>query len=182
MNKKTIAFSFILIVGITGLLFWFFSKVSHEILLGLFAGLVPSLVILHIQNRKNQVEHHNWLLRNKEAFLTEIVDIFISPLHDEKGSEKAKNDKILKRLNRFLPALFVWGSPSIFRAWSELIQSTDPDSLEDSIKKYERFFRAIRKELGYDDSSLAPGEVSAILLKLEDKQKALDACKDEIYK
>ena len=50
------------------------------------------------------------------------------------------------------------------------------------IKAGERFLRAIRKELGHNDSSMSPGEVLATMLKPEDKQAALDACKGEVSK
>ena len=181
MSKQMII-GFVGLIGIIGFLiflFWFFTP---EVLLAFMAGATPSAILLYLQNRKEEKEYSNWLLRNKEACLAEIVDIFISSLHDTKGSEEEKGKRVLQRIKRLQPALFVWGSPSILRAWDEIQErSTAGDSLENSIRKGERFFRTIRKELGHDDSSLKPGEVWATLLKPEEKQKALDACKDEVY-
>ncbi|MDD9868773.1 MAG: hypothetical protein OXU50_02600 [Gammaproteobacteria bacterium] len=185
MNKDTIIsfVTFLIIVAIVGSLFWFFSSVPHEILVGIFVGLVPSGILWHLQIRKEKREHRNWLLRNKEAYLTELVDILISSLHDEKGSEEEKVLKIRNKLKHFLPALLVWGTPPMLRAWNDLQNSRAKggESEEDFIKGGERFFRTIRKELGHDDSALKPGELWATLIRSEEKQKVLDACKDEVY-
>lgn len=181
MNRQMII-GLVGLIGIIGFiifLFWFFTP---EVLLAFIAGASPSVILLYLQNRKEEKEHRNWLLRNKEAFLAEIADIFVSSLHDTKNSKEEKGKRVLQRIKHLQPALFVWGSPSILRAWNEIQErSTAGDSLEDATRKGERFFRTIRKELGHDDSSLKPGEVWATLLKPEDKQKALDACKGEVY-
>ncbi len=180
--KKQFFISSIVFVGFIFFLFWFFSKVSHEILLGLFAGLTPSGVLWYLQNRKDEKEHHNWLLRNKEAYLTEMVDVFISLLHDKKSSAEKKAEKLEKRLLRLQPALFVWGTPVVIHAWNQMqLNIKDSNDLDNVIRNGERFFRSIRKELGHDDSLLKPGELWAALLRPGDKQRALDACKGETY-
>ena len=181
MNKHLII-GFVGLIGIISFiifLFWFFTP---EVLLAFIAGATPSVILLYLQNRKEEKEHHNWLLRNKEACLAEIADIFVSSIYDERSSEQERNKKVLERLKRLKPALFVWGSPSILRAWNEMQEMSAVDeSLENGIRRGEKFFRTIRKELGHDDSSLEPGELWASLLKAEEKQKALDACKGEVY-
>lgn len=181
MNKHLII-GFVGLIGIISFiifLFWFFTP---EVLLAFIAGATPSVILLYLQNRKEEKEHHNWLLRNKEACLAEIVDIFISSLHDTKGREEEKAKRVIQRIKSLQPALFVWGSPSIICAWNEMQEKFSAGgSIENATRTGERFFRAIRKELGHDDTSLKPGELWATLLKPGEKQKALDACKGEIY-
>ena len=167
------------IIGFMAFLFWFFSP---EVLLAFIAGAAPSIVLLYLQNRKEKKEHHKWLLRNKEACLAEIVDIFIFLTDDQQSSDEQKNKILLQRIKRLRPALFVWGTPQVLRAWDELQEiSSDDDSLENITRRGEKFFRTIRKALGHDDSSLNPGELWATLLKPEEKLIALDACKNEVY-
>ena len=160
-------------------LFWFFTS---EVLLAFIAGASPTVVLVYLQNRKENKEHRNWLLRNKKACLAEIVDIFMSLLQDKESNEKRKSAKLFQRIQYLQPALLVWGSPSTLRAWNEMQEiSSDGDS-ENAIRRAEKFFRVIRKELGHSDSSLKPGEVLATILKPEEKKKALDVCKGEVYK
>ena len=157
-----------------------FSNVSHEILLGLFVGLTPSVILWYSQKNKEEKEHKNWLLRNKEAFLIDFMDIFISLSQDKTSNAKQKEEIVLKRMHHIQLALLVWGSSAMFRAYEELLKATGED-FASKTRSGERFFRIIRNELGHDDSALAPGAVWAHLLKSENKQQALDACKGEIY-
>lgn len=167
---------------ILGFLALLIRLLSTEVLLAFIAGAMPSVVLLYLQNRKEKKDDYNWLLRNKEACLAEIVDIFISLANDQQSSEEQKNKLLLQRVKRLQPALFVWGSPQVLRAWNELQEiPSDGETLENTIRRGEKFFRAIRKALGHDDSFLKPGELWATLLKSEEKQTALDACKNEVY-
>ena len=178
--KKQIFFGFLFLAFVLGVPFWFFSNVSHEILLGLFVGLTPSVILWYSQKNKEEKEHKNWLLRNKEAFLIDFMDIFISLSQDKTSNAKQKEEIVLKRMHHIQLALLVWGSSAMFRAYEELLKATGED-FASKTRSGERFFRIIRNELGHDDSALAPGAVWAHLLKSEDKQQALDACKGEIY-
>ena len=181
--KKDIFLGIVSLLVIIVLIWLLFSTVSQEILLGLFVGLTPSIVLYYLHIRKEERDRHDWLLRNKNAYLTEIVDILVSSGYNKEGSEEKKTATLLKRFEHLRPALLVWGAPSVLHAWNELQQiSHDTDSVESIIRKSERFFRVIRKELKHDDSKLAPGMVWATLLKPEEKQKSLDACKGEVYK
>ena len=181
MNTKRFIRLVVVLTGIA-LLFWFFSNVSHEILIGMFAGLMPSGILWHLQIRKEEKEERDWLLRNKEAFLAEIVDTLTSALHDKKNSEEKKGEIMLKRLERLQPALLIWGKPYVFYAWNDMQKNShSTESMESKIKNGERLMRAIRKQLKHDDTSLKPGMVWATLLNTGDKQIALDACKGEVY-
>ena len=179
-KKESVTGFLILAILIFGVVF-LLKNISSDIWVGLMA-LLSSGVLVYLQKRKEEREHRNWLLRNKEAYLTDIVDLLISSIQDKESSEKVKQAKLLKRLKHLKPALMLWGSPSFIRAWDLMQQMPTGVDSETAIATGEKFFRAIRKELEHDDSSLKPGEISAtILLKHEDKQIALDACKNEVY-
>lgn len=145
-----------------------------ETLLALFAGLVPSVIYLILSIRKEKQERANWILRDKTAYLIELVSMFDSFVHS-KEKDETRRDKLLKKLNYFRPALIIWGSPSVIKLWNELTNiSKNP---MDGIRKAEALFREIRKELNcHDDSQLKPGELMAILVK--EKDKMYEAFKD----
>ena len=170
---------FVVLVGIIVFLFWYFTPGN---LSAYIAGLMPSVVLWYSQIRKEKSEHHDWLLRNKEACLAEIVDIFISQLQDKESSERAKNAKLLERIKYLQSGLFVWGSPTILHAWNEMQEtSVEGISVEEATRRGEKLFRIIRKELGHDDSSLKPGGLWATMLKPEEKEMAFEACRGEVY-
>lgn len=155
-----------------------FRYFQPETLLALIVGLMPSIIFLWTQKNKEKREHANWVLRNREAYLLELVRIFTLFLIN-KGSDESKQKKLMKQMEAFRPGLLVWGSPSVLELWNDLLEvSKNP---ADGIKKGERMLRTIRKELGQDDSSLTPGAIMATLIKAEERQQVYEVCKGEIY-
>ena len=181
MKKQMIADIFVLAL-LAAFLYFLFQYFTPEVLLAFIAGLTPTVVLLYLQNRKEKRDHHNWLLRSKEACFVEIFNIFISLAHAAEEDTEERNKKLRARLMPLQTAILAWGSPSFLLAWTEMQKLSADDSMENTIRKGERFYRAIRKELGHDDSSLAPGQVWGVLLTPDDRQEALDVCKGEVYK
>ena len=149
-----------------------------ETLLAFFAGSVPTLIYWFALRRKEKQERENWILRDKKAYLIELVSMYDSFIQS-KGSDEVKQRQLLKRFKSFRPALLIWGSPSVIKLWNEL-SDISSDSTE-GIRRAEKLFRAIRKELGHKDSQLPPGEIVATLIISEDKEKVREACQDEKY-
>lgn len=149
-----------------------------ETLLAFFAGSLPSLIYWSAQKRKERRERENWILRDKYAYLIELVSMYDSFIQS-KGSDEAKQRQLLKRFKSFRPALLIWGSPSVIKMWNEL-PNISSDSTE-GIRQAEKLFRTIRKELDHDDSQLPPGEIVATLIIPEEKERVREACQDEEY-
>lgn len=160
-------------------IYWVFRAVDFGFLQGLFVGLVPSVVTWILQRQSIKHEHQRWLMSDKKAYLVEVVHIFSSMLADKRKKKTTNMEELVKKFESLRPALVVWGAPPTIRAWEE-IQKT-PDNLDEMHRKLERFFRAIRKEAGCDDSGLEPGEVTCIFLREEEKSAVLNACKGETY-
>lgn len=170
---------FVIALGLLGLgVSFILNYFQPETLLALIVGLMPSIIYMWTQRNSKKREHANWILRNKQAHLLELVSMFNSFLID-KSSDESKQRKFAKKLESFRPGLLIWGPPAVIELWNDLIDKTG-DSAE-SIKKGERMLRIIRKELGHDDSSLTPGAIMATLIKAEDKQQVYEVCKGETY-
>ncbi len=166
------------IVILLGLICYLFID-NSQLLLGLIAGLIPSIITILMQRQNQERERQNWLLRNKDAFLIEIIEIFVSQTDPER---KMTNKEMAKRIKNMRPAMIAHGSGDTLEAWAEMTSSsTENMSMEEITKRGERFFRAIRKDLGRDDSNTLPGAVSATLITEEEKQAIFDACKGEKY-
>lgn len=172
---------FAVFLVIAALVVWFFIATELDILLGVLVGLVPSAILLYQERQKAKREDRNWLLRNKEACLIEMVDAIISGISDKKGTKEERAARMVERLQMLRSPLLIWGSPSFISAWNQFQRTSHGGDPSEIFKASERLFRAIRKELEHDDSDLVPGEVLATILRLEDKGIALDACRGENY-
>ena len=153
-----------------------FNYLRPETFIALLAGLLPTIIFWKLQIRREKNEHHNWVLRNKEAYLIELVDTLSKTLNS-KEDEAKKEKKIFTSLRSFTPALIVWGSPAILTAWNELGRNASKDT-NTGIRKAEQLLRTIRNELGHDDSNLRKGEVMSIFIKGDEKDKIIEVCKD----
>ena len=98
----------------------------------------------------------------------------------KREDKQVSTESIIKKLDYLRPALITWGLPSTIKRWNEL-ENFSSDDIQSNFRNAERFFRAIRKKAGCDDSELEPGGLLSILIRKEDKQMALDTCKGEIY-
>lgn len=178
MSKNwNVAIGSALILGFFLFMYWLISS-NANLAIGLIAGLMPSFITIWQYKQQVEREHKNWLMRNREACLVETIDIFISLVRENKEySEK----KLEQRVKRLLPALFAHASAPTLKAWEKMKEISPHTNQRDIIRKGERFFRAIRKDLGHDDSELRAGALYGTLLDADGKQQALKACKGETY-
>ncbi len=176
-SKKSIALGLLIIAGLV-LLFWYLLSNNFNLFAGLMAGLTPSMITIYLQRENQEQEHRNWLLRDKNAFLVDIMDIFTSISNSDR---KMTQKKLLERIKSIQPALLAHASSKVLKAWDDVKNVEKYGDVERGIRNGERFFRVIRKDLGHDDSDLLPGAIMATIIIAEDKQEAFDACKGEKY-
>lgn len=178
MIKDTAKSSIIVLVTVVvfvGVMWWIFSNVPYQSLFAYLTGLTPTFFLMYSENKRAERERKNWLMRDKDAYLIEFMDSFIH-LVQKKG-----HADIEAKLRDIQPAVLAWGSPTMLKEWSKLSEASDPQDESSSNKKLERLLRAVRYDLGCDDSSLEPGEVLATIMKSGEKEKVLADCKGEIY-
>ena len=66
----------------------------------------------------------------------------------------------------------MWGGPEFIEAWNHYELKVDENlSSEGHILEMEKVLRAVRKDLGHNDSTLEFGNLSALLLVAKDKKK-----------
>ena len=178
----------------------FFDLISenHQLFIGLTAGLIPTVITLYTQKKIRETERRNWLLRNREAFLIELVDILVGRMLKSKTQPLTiriftwifdcilyclflKTNSLLVRFADIKSPLVTYGSARSIRLWNEISSNKDNSDSSRIIRSGEKFLRSIRKDLGIKDHKLQPGELWATLLLSKDRQQALDACKGERY-
>ena len=165
------------IVGIIGLVYFLFTS-KQDLFIGLLAGLVPTAVTIWQYRKQTKREHEQWLLRNRDAFMIEIINIFVSMLdRKDKTDSEQEQKELLERIRALRPALLAHAPASTLRAYTALQDLSGKNTMREG----ERFFRAIRKDLGHDDSKLKPGEVWGTLLDKEGREEILRSCRGERY-
>ena len=116
--------------------------------------------------------------RNKRAELCEEPVMETFDLLDKMlaSGGNVSEREILKRVKRIRKLLVVKADADLLVAWEQFVQTTSANRSEiDVIRAGENFFRALRKSIGHDDSTLRFGFLTAIYLKAEDKHKAMTA-------
>ena len=173
----------ILLVGWLG--WYLFVYANHWRILAFvaLATLIFTIVTYRIDKKnerddKNR-EHKEWILRNKEAFLIEIIDIIIEASNDETDDDEVSDDMV-KRVKLLHPAFFAHGKKDFLDAWYNFQIAPKDDSSKTFIES-ERLLRAIRKELGHDDSKIPPGHILMSIIKIGEREELLEHFKDVKY-
>lgn len=138
-------------------------------LIGIFGALSVGGVA-HYQTKKREIVARHF--ENKREGYTHVINLIFDIIRSVKKGEELGEDNILKKIIPFKKALIVWGSPEIIEAWNrfEQISEKDPSS-EMMFEEMENILRAIRKDLGHDDSQLTFGSITKLLIIAEDKEK-----------
>ena len=150
--------------------------VSGDLIVGLLIGLLPLIISLYQQEKKEEKERRNRLLADKNACVVEMVYMCVSLA---KGDQQNILQKMEKQYRDIQPAIISWGSPKVLKAWMEFQTPSNPP--EEVHIKFDKFLRATRNQLGVSNSGLRPGEVLSAIVRTEERQKILDACKDAVY-
>ena len=84
-------------------------------------------------------------------------------------------DKLEKGMLDFKKELMVWGNHEVLQAYRIYEESaSDKSSSVDILLTTDELLRAIRKDLGHDDSQLKSGELIAMLIIERDREKLID--------
>ncbi|MDA8003190.1 MAG: hypothetical protein MPL62_18045 [Alphaproteobacteria bacterium] len=150
---------------------------NPEILIALVIGLLPSAIVLHVQNRTEKRERHKWLLEKRATVLAGLISAFGKMFKAGRFSttlaeRQQKTLEIQQVLMDNKSDVIAWAPISVIRAWKEMeaftfdggaLNATNK-SLMETIESLDKVFRVIRKELDHDDSSLKKGELVGVFL------------------
>jgi len=176
---KALGYFFVLaIIGFGGWLFWVFitsiSAADDSIkagLIGLF-GALSAAIFAHYQTKKREIESRHFV-HKREGYMHMIdllFDSILSIKNDKEMDDKIMTDKMMS----FKKALIVWGSPEIIDIWNQFEINSQGIASEKMVEELEKVLRAIRKDLGHDDSQLGFGNLWGLMLVPEDKKILLE--------
>lgn len=140
-------------------------------LIGLF-GMLTAALITHYQTKKREINARHF--GDKRTGYMHMIDLLFDLIIAVKKGEELSEDKLLDKIMPFKKALIVWGSPQVIDAWNHFeLESESGLAPEQMLREMESILRAIRKDLGHDDSTLKFGSLWALMLVAKDKKMAL---------
>ena len=168
----------ILVLGIVGFLLWIFAWSLLEAdaniksgVIGLVSVIIVALVT-HYQTKKREISARHFSAK-REGYM-KFIDLFFDMARSVKNNRSTSEKEMIQQMMQFKKALIVWGGQEIIEAWNSFEANVqDGQSTEKMMWTLENILKAIRKDLGHDDSTLPSGSLIALLLVTEDKRKIL---------
>ena len=178
MNKILRFVVAIALLAFAGWLGWLFIDNVHQAdasikagLIGLF-GMLSAALVTHYQTKKREINARHFA--DKREGYMHMIDLLFDLIMSVKKGEELSEEVMLKKIMPFKKALIVWGGPQIIEAWNQFEMKSDNGlSPKEMIQEMEKILRAIRKDLGHDDSMLKFGSLWGLMLVAKDKKMAL---------
>ena len=141
-----------------------------------FIGVIAVALYTHYQTKKREISARHF--SDKREGYVKFVDLFFDLTQSAKTNSKMPQKELVEKLLRFKKALIIWGGPEILGLWNSFeANANDKQSPDEMMRVFEDILRAIRRDLGHDDSALPHGSLVALILVAEDKNVILDKIK-----
>lgn len=141
---------------------------------GSFATALGAIVAVVIQRSREKRQELEQSHREK---LAPIYEELLDNMRDFESREEAENEAFFKRLQT---KLLLYGPTPVIQewlAWRRLGETlTEPNIT--LVLTWERVLRAIRKDLGHDDTDLQPGDLLRVFVNDLDDALATDAASE----
>ena len=148
---------------------------------GIAAAVIGAVAVMvggiwsHYSSRRREINSRHFI-EKKNAYMR-LVDLIFDLFKSIKGEGEVSESEMMTRLFDFKRELMVWGDRAVIDALSlyetrsaELVGQDNP--LE-SLLVVDDLLRAIRRDLGHNDSGLKRGSLVGMLLISDDREKLL---------
>ena len=115
----------------------------------------------------------------------EMYSAFLSFYRNIAKGKKMPEISQTKFMEEFIDKIRIYGDADVVYSWNRFMTAiSSPDKLSDTtaVREAERLLRALRKNMGHDDSKLRAGSIMATHIIEGEKGQAFDACEGETYK
>lgn len=136
-------------------------------------GMIAVGIAAHYQTKKREIAARHFSEKRK-GYMT-FIDLFFGITQAQKTKKHLSDKQLVQKFLPFKKALLIWGGGKIIDLWNSFeIKAISGQSPEEAMSMMEDILRAIRSDLGHDDSALQPGSLVALILVAKDKNKVLD--------
>lgn len=144
---------------------------AAPIVAGLLTVFVAVASLLFNQWAQRRSERDKAQLAKKSEFYEKfIADIMlVLNVAKEPRTEAQTSEHMVTAVKDFTSKAIVWGSPEVIQAWlnfktQAILASEAKDKHLSTMDSLERLFRAIRRDLGYDDRKLAQQDLLKLFI------------------
>lgn len=195
MNKTfamILGFLFLTIVGFSG---WLFIKSLLKADPNITASVIGAIAVVgagiwsHYSTKRLEINSRHFI-EKKNAYIQfiELIFEFFKEIKKEKNflpinkPPLHENKDIQVKILNFKKELMVWGNHEVILALENFESHTNIDNTNEILKEQASFssllivddlLRAIRKDLGHNDSPLKRGHLIGLLLIVQDREKIL---------
>lgn len=132
-----------------------------------FTGLVVIYGYSETKKRETVARH---FIEKKNAY-GDFIN-FICKISERKNQGKNSFQEMVNKTETFKRALITWGGKDIIDAYNRYTRTANPATTDkDLFLLVDDLLRAIRKDLGHNDSKLKRGELVGMFLDNESKEK-----------
>ncbi|MCY4531542.1 MAG: hypothetical protein OXC84_04330 [Gammaproteobacteria bacterium] len=155
---------------------WFIYAMIHAgpaVQSGILAmiGVVSAGIIANVSAKKREIEarHFNEKREGYKAFVDMIFD---SLMAEKRGKKPPTERQMREKIIEYKKMLLIWADSDVIKTWNKFeIKGINKIDNEATLKLWDELLRAMRKDLGKDDSQFKKGELFSLLLTSEDKDK-----------
>jgi hypothetical protein len=138
-----------------------------------FISAVGVALYTHSRTQKREIEARHFA--EKRAVYLHFIGFIFSYFEAQREDRVVTEDELIKEMSKFQQNLLVWGSPEVITAYnnfgtaSEQLAGDQNQETSSVLVVVDELYRAMRKDLGHNDSSLIKGELVGLMLNAEGK-------------
>ena len=170
----------LLAVGLAGLIVWLIlvlPQANPSVQSGVLAavGAVAAVLISQRFAQRREIEARHF--EQKAKAYENLVGLFFKYLAADATKSRPPNTaQTIKVLVEFKKSMTVWASDEVIKEWNAFEATFDQDlEIAERVMAWDKLLRALREDLGKDDSELEDGDLALLLVKSSDKKKLKSA-------
>lgn len=135
-------------------------------------GAVTAGLIAHRSAMKREIASRHFE-KKREAYMGLVNLTFDIMMADKLGKKAPSDQQLMSKIATFKKDLMVWADANVIKTWMEVeasnLEVLSEEDPAQSLFVWDKLLRAMRKDLGKDDSKLADGDLVALFLNAEGK-------------
>ena len=161
---------------------FYVEEIKHQIpifaIIGAVITAITSVITVTLNNKKaKERELELLVLKEKQKVFEHFYNAYFEILKNVKKKKKqALSPKIESEMMEFKRGLMNWGSEELIKNYldydAKLIQANDDTDTFDMLKDGDKFFKDLRKEMGFSDSGKV--NIMSVILTAEAREEMKD--------
>ncbi len=137
----------------------FFQETEKDIkaaLIGVFGVTVAALCSHYFAQKREMASRQ---FSQKAKAYEGIFDLIFEIMKEVKAENKMTQEEMLRRMIAIKRDMMIWAGNDVLKAWANFESEASKGDNANVFKSMEKVFRALRKELGHRDVTLAEGDL-----------------------